>query len=205
VCRPELALVLASRNAHKLEEMRRILGPLAIEVEPLPEGVGLPTEEGESFASNALPKARAAAATLGRPAIGDDSGIAATALGGAPGVRSARYAGECATDEQNLRKLMTEAPAGSELRYVCALAYAEPGTVSEAGRERVFIGECRGRLAAERRGTRGFGYDPAFIPDELPPGARPGTTMAELDEHCKDAISHRGRAARALAAWLTTG
>jgi XTP/dITP diphosphohydrolase len=204
VCAAELALVLATRNAHKLAEMRRILGPLAIEVEPMHEGVVLPPEAGESFADNALPKARAAAAALGRPAIADDSGIAAAALGGAPGVRSARYAGERATDEQNLCKLMTEAPAGSELRYVCALAYAEPGSVAGAGRERVFIGECRGRLAAQRRGTRGFGYDPAFIPDELPPGAPPGTTMAELEDRCKDAISHRGAAARALAAWLGT-
>jgi XTP/dITP diphosphohydrolase len=163
----------------------------------LPDTVVLPPEDGATFEANALPKARTAAEALGRPAIADDSGIAAGALGGAPGVRSARYAGEDATDEQNLVKLMREAPIGSELTYRCALAYAGPGEAP-----RVFVGECRGRLSGERRGTNGFGYDPVFIPAELPAGRPPGTTMAELSESQKDAISHRGRAARALAAWL---
>jgi XTP/dITP diphosphohydrolase len=182
--------------------MRRILTPLGIEVEPLPERVVLPREEGESFQDNALPKARAAATALGRPAIADDSGLEAAALGGAPGVRSARFAGERATDEQNLLKLMHDAPAGSELEYVCALAYVEPVGPPNGGREQVFIGRCRGRLSGKRRGTRGFGYDPAFIPLRLPAGCAPGTTMAELGDRQKDAISHRGDAARALAAWL---
>jgi len=195
-------LILASRNAHKLAEVRRILAPYGIEVQPLPAGIELPPEDGDTFVANALPKARTAAAALGRPAIADDSGIAAQALGGAPGVRSARYAGEHATDEENLLKLMCEAPAGSALRYVCALAYAEPEGGPTGLRERLFEGECRGRLSAERRGARGFGYDPAFIPDELPDAAAPGTTMAELDEAEKDAISHRGRAVRAFAEWL---
>ena len=187
-------LVLATRNAHKLGEVRRLLAPAGIEVEPLPEGVVLPPEDGDTFESNALPKARAAAAALGRAAIADDSGIEAGALGGAPGVRSARYAGQQATDEQNLAKLMREAPAGSELRYVCALAYVDP----ESGDERVFFGDCRGRMAPEQRGTRGFGYDPAFLPDD----GRDGLTMAELSETEKDAISHRGRAVRAFADWF---
>ncbi|MDQ6606927.1 MAG: RdgB/HAM1 family non-canonical purine NTP pyrophosphatase [Actinomycetota bacterium] len=187
-------LVLATRNEHKLEEVRRLLAPAGIAVQPLPKGVVLPPEVGETYAENALPKARAAASALGVPAIADDSGIEAEALGGAPGVRSARFAGERATDEANLVKLMREAPVGSALRYVCALAYVDP----RAGEEQVFFGECRGRLADERRGSRGFGYDPAFLP--VPDGS--GRSMAELSESEKDRISHRGHAVRAFADWL---
>ncbi len=154
----------------------------------------MPPEDADTFAENALGKARAAARATGRVSIADDSGIAAAALGGAPGVRSARYAGEHASDEQNLAKLLREAPAGSALEYVCALAYVEP----QSGLERMFEGRCAGRLASEPRGEGGFGYDPAFLPDEEPTGA----TMAELSDLQKDAISHRGRAARALLAWL---
>ena len=187
-------LVLATRNRHKVAEVVRLLAPVGIAVDPLPEGIELPPETGETFEANAMPKARAAAAATGRKAIADDSGIEAEALGGAPGVRSARYAGLQATDEENLAKLMREAPAGSALRYVCALAYVDPGS----GEERVFFGECRGRLAAERRGSRGFGNDPAFIPDE----DGQARTMSELTEQEKDAISHRGRAVRAFAEWF---
>ena len=116
------SLVLASRNAHKLKEMRRLLEPAGIAVEELPAEVKLPPEDGATFADNAVPKALAAAAAVGRPAIADDSGIEAAVLGGAPGVRSARYAGVGATDEENLEKLVREAPPDSRLRYVCALA-----------------------------------------------------------------------------------
>jgi XTP/dITP diphosphohydrolase len=186
-----MRLVLATRNDHKLRELGRMLRGIALE--PLPAGVALPPEDGETFAANALGKARAAAAALGRPAIADDSGIEAEALDGAPGIFSARYAGPDATDADNLAKLRAEAPAGSVLRYVCVMAYADPG-----GEERAFEGICRGRLAGEARGSRGFGYDPAFLPDDLPDGR----TMAELSDAEKDAISHRGRAARALLAWL---
>ena len=157
-------LVLATRNRHKLAEVTRLLAPMGLTVEPLPDGIELPPEDGDTFTSNALPKARAAASATGRPAIADDSGIEAAALDGRPGVRSARYAGPDATDEENLLKLMDEAPVGSALRYVCALAFFDPSD----SEERVFIGECRGRLSAERRGTSGFGYDPAFLPDEDP-------------------------------------
>ncbi len=191
---PSAPLVLSTRNAHKVREVGRVLAPFGIAIEGLPTDVELPPEVGETFVENALPKAHAAARATGRPAIADDSGIEAEALGGRPGVRSARYAGERATDEENLAKLMDEAPAGSRLRYVCALAYAEP-----AGEERVFFGECAGSMSSERRGSGGFGYDPAFIPDEDPQRR----TMAELSESEKDAISHRGRALRALAAWLS--
>ena len=186
-----MRLVLATRNAHKLRELQTLL--TAHEVLPLPDNVDLPPETADTFAGNALGKARAAAAATGRPAIADDSGIEAAALGGAPGVRSARYAGEDATDEENLAKLLREAPAGSPLAYVCALAY-----VDESGAEVLVEGRCSGTLAQRPRGDGGFGYDPAFLPDDLPDGR----TMAELHPAEKDAISHRGRAARALLALL---
>jgi XTP/dITP diphosphohydrolase len=188
------ALVLATRNPHKLREFARLLGPAGIEVEPLPDGIELPPEDGHTFIENALPKARRAAEATGRPSIADDSGIEADALNRAPGVRSARYAGVGASDQQNLDKLMREAPAGSGLRYVCVLAYVDPST----GEERLFQGESRGRMAEAPRGSGGFGYDPVFLVDG-------GRTMAELSDAEKDAISHRGRAARALATWLGAG
>ena len=188
------SLVLATRNSHKLREFRRLLEPAQIAVEPLPDGILLPPEDGTTFAENALPKARAAAAAAGCPSIADDSGIEAMALDGAPGVRSARYAGESASDQQNLDKLIHNAPVGSPLRYVCALVYVDPAS----GQEQLFFGYCTGRLAEQPRGSRGFGYDPAFIPDESD-GSR---TMGELSDEEKDAISHRGKAARALLAWL---
>ncbi|TMM03794.1 MAG: non-canonical purine NTP pyrophosphatase, partial [Actinobacteria bacterium] len=125
------SLVLATRNPHKLREFRRLIEPAGIAVEALPDGTQLPPEDGNSFADNALPKARAAAAGARRASIADDSGIEAAALGGAPGVRSARYAGERASDQQNLDKLMREAPVGSPLRYVCALVYVDPAARQE--------------------------------------------------------------------------
>ena len=186
-----MRLVLATRNEHKLYEFERVMDGVALE--PLPAHVTLPPEQGETFAANAIAKARAAAAALGRAAIADDSGIEAEALGGAPGIYSARFAGPGATDARNLAKLREQAPAGSGLRYVCVVAYVDPG-----GEERVFEGTCTGTLAADARGAGGFGYDPAFVPDEV----ADGRTMAELSGAEKDAISHRGRAARSLLAWL---
>jgi XTP/dITP diphosphohydrolase len=198
--RDERRLLLATHNAHKAREFARLL-PVGAdggrwELDVLPDDVELPPEDGATFAENALGKARAAAATTGRPTIADDSGIAAAALGGAPGVRSARYAGEGASDAENLAKLLCEAPEGSAVEYVCALAYVEP----RRGEERLFEGRCAGTLTARTRGARGFGYDPAFVPDDGPDGL----TMAELTDAQKDAISHRGRAARALLGWLET-
>jgi XTP/dITP diphosphohydrolase len=190
-------LLLATHNQHKRREFARLLsarGLGAWQIDVLPEDVALPPEDGETFAENALGKARAAAAATGRPSIADDSGIEAAALAGRPGVRSARYAREGASDVENLDKLLREAPAGSALRYVCAVAYVNPSDAVE----RVFEGRCSGTLAAEPRGERGFGYDPAFVPDDLP-GPE---TMAELSDEQKDSISHRGHAARALASWL---
>jgi XTP/dITP diphosphohydrolase len=188
------SLVLATRNPHKLREFARLLAPAGIQVSPLPEEVQLPPEDGETFADNAWPKARTAAAATGAAAIADDSGIEAAALDGRPGVYSARYAGPGATDETNLAKLMHEAPAGSALRYVCALAYVDPA----AGIEQLFFGYCTGRLAAEARGDGGFGYDPAFLPD----GEPSGRTMSELSDAEKDRLSHRGAAVTELVRWL---
>jgi XTP/dITP diphosphohydrolase len=190
-----MRFLLATHNEHKRREFARLL--VGHEVVALGQGVQLPPEDGETFAENALGKARAAAEATGSVAIADDSGIEAAALGGAPGVRSARYAGEDASDEENLDKLLREAPAGSGLEYVCAIAYVDP----VGGVERVFKGRCAGRLEPLRRGERGFGYDPAFLPDDGPPGL----TMAELTDEQKDAISHRGRAARGLLEWLASG
>jgi XTP/dITP diphosphohydrolase len=189
-----MRLVLATRNDHKLREFRRLLP--GVEVEPLPAEVVVPPEDGDTYVANALIKARAAAAALGRAAIADDSGIESAALGGRPGVRSARVAGEDATDADNLARLRAEAPAGSPLRYVCVIAH-----VAADGEETCFYGACGGTLSADARGTGGFGYDPAFLPDDL----ADGRTMAELTDAEKDAISHRGRAARALLAWLEGG
>ena len=205
-------LLLATHNEHKRREFARLFADgddaESWEIEALPASVVLPPEDGLTFAENALGKVRAAAQATGRASIADDSGIEAAALGGAPGVRSARYAGESASDEENLQKLIREAPAGSALEYVCAIAYVDPSS----GREQLFEGRCSGRMADEPRGEGGFGYDPVFVPDEIPPAgvSAPGddvpaeaVTMAQLSDEQKDAISHRGRATRALLAWLT--
>jgi XTP/dITP diphosphohydrolase len=184
-------LVLATRNPGKRREFARLLP--GHRVDPLPEDVVLPPETGDTFAANALVKARVAARATGQAAIADDSGIQADALGGAPGVRSARFAGEQASDGENLDRLRREAPAGSGLTYVCALAF-----VSADGDGQVLEGRCPGRMASTPAGDGGFGYDPVFLPLDGD-GER---TMAQLSDSEKDAISHRGQAARALLAWL---
>ncbi len=184
------SLVLGTRNDHKVREFARLLA--GVDVHPLPAGIPSPEETGDTFAENALIKARAAAQATGRAAIADDSGVGAEALDWAPGVRSARYAGEDATDEENLAKLEAEVPAGTRLRYTCVIAHVDPD-----GEQTLFEGICEGTMATSRSGTRGFGYDPVFVPD----GAD-GRTMADLDHDEKDAISHRGIAARRLLAWL---
>jgi XTP/dITP diphosphohydrolase len=188
------SLVLSTRNPHKLREFGRLLTAGGWSVDPLPGDVVLPPEVADTFEGNALPKARVAAQATGRPVIADDSGIEAAALGGAPGVRSARFAGEHATDQENLDLLRSRAPAGSALRYVCALVYVDPARQLE----RTFFGYCTGTLAPEPRGEGGFGYDPAFLPD----GERSGATMAELTDVEKDRVSHRGVAVRELLEWL---
>jgi len=168
-----------------------MLAPFKLGVVPLPPKLVLPPEDGDTYSANARIKARAAFEELKRPVIADDSGIQAAALDGAPGVRSARYAGEHATDEENRRKLRAEVPAGSALRYVCALAFVEGVS------ERVFLGDCEGKMAPAPRGENGFGYDPIFVPDR-----QPDRTMAELTDAEKDVISHRGNAVRDFAWWF---
>ena len=183
-------MILATRNDHKVREFARLLPGVAFD--PLPDGLPSPEETGETYAENALIKARAATQATGEPAFADDSGIEAEALDWRPGVRTARFAGETATDQENLDKLHREAPAGSRARYVCVIAYVTP-----AGEEHTFEGRCEGTLAETPHGAGGFGYDPIFIADQTP-----GRTMAALSDAEKDAISHRGLAARELLAWL---
>jgi XTP/dITP diphosphohydrolase len=189
-------MILATRNQHKVREMAELLPGVGLK--PLPADVELPPETGDSFEANALIKARAARAATGEVTIADDSGIEAADLGGAPGIYSARYAGEGASDETNLAKLLREVgAAGGERRaaYVCAIAL-----IDEDGHEYVFEARCEGTLLREARGDGGFGYDPAFVPDET--GHNDGRTMAELPPAEKNAISHRGKAARMLARHL---
>jgi len=185
-------VIFATANKHKLRELSELLP--GIELEPLPDGVVLPPEEGETFAEIALEKARTAQRATGKAAIGDDSGIEAMGLGGRPGIHSARYGGPDASDEENLDKLLREvAETGDDRRaaYHCALALVEAG-----GSERVFEARCEGVLIGEPRGSGGFGYDPAFVPDDTGPADE--RTMSELSQAEKNEISHRGRAARML-------
>ena len=181
-------LILATRNAHKLREFARLLPGVAIE--PLPGSAPTPEETGDTFAENALIKARSAVQATGRTAIADDSGIGAQILDWGPGVYSARYAGLGATDDQNLGKLIAEVPAGTRLRYTCVIAHVTPD-----GAETLFEGTCEGRMARRPAGEGGFGYDPVFALED-------GRTMAELPDAEKDAVSHRGVAARKLRDWL---
>jgi len=190
-------LIFATGNKHKLREMRELLP--GVELEPLPEEFELPPEDGESFAAIALEKARAAHGATGMAAIADDSGIGAVALGGGPGIHSARYGGEGATDGENLDKLLREVSAAGSERgayYVCALALVEAD-----GAEHVFEARCEGRLIEEARGAGGFGYDPAFVPDATGPDDT--RTYSELSQGEKNEISHRGAAARLLARHLS--
>ena len=195
---PRARAVVATRNPHKLRELGEVLDSL--ELAPLPADVELPPEDGHTFADNALGKARTAHDATGLAVIADDSGIEARVLGGAHGVRSARYAGPEATDKENLDLLLAELAGAADrsVTYVCVLAY-----VDESGAEHLFDGRCSGQLAREPRGSGGFGYDPAFVPDDTGPGDF--RTMAELSPDEKHAISHRGRAARQLAHWLEAG
>jgi XTP/dITP diphosphohydrolase len=188
-------LVAATRNEHKLRELAEIL--TAVELLPLPAEVVVPPETGRTYSDNALIKARAAHEATGEPTIADDSGISVTALGGRPGVHSARFAGPDATDEQNLDLLLSQVARHDDrsAAYVCVIAH-----IDADGTERLFEGRCDGALIAEPRGSGGFGYDPAFIPADTGPGDE--RTMAELEPDEKHAISHRGRAARELAAAL---
>jgi XTP/dITP diphosphohydrolase len=189
-------VILATGNRHKVAEMRELLP--GVDLEPLPDGFQMPPEDGDSFEANALIKARAAHAATGAQVLADDSGIEAYDLDGAPGIYSARYAGEGAGDETNLDKLIREVDAaGGDRRaaYVCVLAL-----IDADGTEHVFEATCGGRLLRERHGSGGFGYDPIFVPEETGPDDE--RTMSEISQAEKNEISHRGHAARLLLAHL---
>lgn len=191
-----IQLLLATGNPHKVREMAELLP--GVDLKPLPPGVEVPPETGDSFEANALIKARAARAATGEVTIADDSGIEAADLGGAPGIYSARYAGEGAGDEENLAKLLREVDAaGGDRRaaYVCVIAL-----IDEDDHEYAFEARCEGTLLHEGRGSGGFGYDPVFVPDET--GRRDHRTFSELPPAEKNAISHRGKAVRMLARHL---
>lgn len=182
--------VLASNNKGKLREMRKVLAGTDVELVSQSEaGAHFEAEEtGETFAENALIKARAACVALHEPAIADDSGLCVEALGGAPGVYSARYGG-CSSDEERLALLLKNL-GGEENRgakFVCCIACVFPN-----GDTLTACGECAGRITVSPRGAGGFGYDPVFELPEL------GKTMAELSEEEKNAVSHRGRALKAF-------
>ena len=193
-------VVVASRNAHKLREIAALLADAGVpfdlvNIDQLAPDAPL-VEDEPTFEANALAKARQAAAATGLPAIADDSGVEVDALGGAPGVRSARYAGDPCDDRRNNHKLLEALrgvpPQGRTARYRCAAAFVDPA----AGVELVREGACEGRVLEAPRGTGGFGYDPLMLVPPL------GRTMAEIDEETKNRISHRGAAFRALAAAL---
>ena len=196
-------LVLATRSTHKARELGQLLALDRAELVSLDEiGVeGEPVEDGATFEANARLKARFYARASGLPTLADDSGLEVEALGGSPGVRTRRYAGEDATDEDNNEKLLRELagrpPEERGARYVCVLALAIPG--EDGGPIRVRRGTCRGRIAVVPRGTGGFGYDPIFEPAVEPPGGR---TFGEWSAEAKNRISHRAVAARRMAALL---
>ncbi len=193
-------LVLATGNAGKLREMRAILAGHELEVIAQSEfSIAPPPEDGDTFVANALIKARNAAAIAGLPAIADDSGIEVDALGGRPGLHSARYAGEPANDRANNERLIAELAgvpmAQRTARYRCAMVF-----VRDAGDSAPIIAEAawQGRIALAPRGANGFGYDPYFI------AAGGDRTVAEIPEADKNLVSHRGQALIALAAAMKT-
>jgi XTP/dITP diphosphohydrolase len=185
-------IVLATRNQGKIVELRRILDGIdVVGLEEYPDAPDVPETE-LTFQGNALLKARAIAAHTGLPAVADDSGLCVDALNGMPGVFSARWAGRHGDDEANIDLLLSQlsdvAPELRGARFVCVAAVAWP-----SGEEETVEGQLTGHIIGERRGTHGFGYDPIFVPDDET------RTTAELSPEEKDAISHRGKAFRALA------
>ncbi len=179
-------LVLATTNQNKVREFRQFVADFPIQVKSLADFGPLPgvIEDGQTFDANAYKKAHHYARVLGLPAIADDSGLVVEALGGAPGVYSARYAGEHASDQDNCRKLLGE--LGSEknraARFVCVLSIAVP-----AGPALTYEASCSGTILQEARGSNGFGYDPLFYFEPL------GKTFAELSMEEKNRVSHRGK------------
>lgn len=201
-------LLVATHSAHKLAELRDLLRLDHAEIVGL-DDVGAadePDETGSTFETNARIKARFGARRTGLPTIADDSGLEVDALDGRPGVRTRRYAGPNATDDDNNAKLLAELaglpPERRGARYVCVLALAIPSGDAAAGARatrsvqiRTVRGTSRGRIATEPRGSGGFGYDPIFEPDGEPPGGRTFGLWSAAEKH---AVSHRGRAARRM-------
>jgi XTP/dITP diphosphohydrolase len=198
-------LLVATRSRHKLRELQELLAlPAGVELVS-PDDLGIqdePDETGETFEANARLKARFYARRSGLPTLADDSGLEVDALGGGPGVRTRRYAGPSASDEDNNAKLLRELaglpPSRRGARYVCVLALALPRGVGPRGGLGTVTrrGTCRGRIAEVGKGVGGFGYDPIFEPLSEPPG---GATLGEWSPEAKNAISHRSRAARRMA------
>jgi XTP/dITP diphosphohydrolase len=186
-----MRVLLATKNLGKVRELERILAPYGLSLEGAAYEPG--PETGSSFADNALAKALEGVANTGLPSVADDSGLTVAALNGMPGILSARWAGRHGDDLANLELILGQLQDVAErgAAFVCAAAYALPD-----GRSEVVLGELRGTLLREPRGTGGFGYDPIFVPVGL------SVTSAELTPEMKDAISHRGQAFRALAPLL---
>jgi XTP/dITP diphosphohydrolase len=192
-------LILATRNPGKIEEIRAFLSPAhpRLRLIPMADVKGLPqiAEDGSSFLENAKKKAMLVSTFAGKPALADDSGLEVEALGGRPGVLSARFAGPNATDAENTRKLLdklTGVPEGERTAaFRCAMVLCAPN-----GHTMVAVGELSGRILDSPRGTGGFGYDPVFLLPES------GRTLAELSMTEKNRISHRARALEKIAARL---
>ena len=193
-----MKILFATANRGKLREAAEVLGPGFEIVSPLDLGIteDIP-ETGSTLQENSLQKARYLFERTGLPCFADDTGLEVDALGGAPGIYSARYAGPGHDSEANMARLLRELgqvaqakDRGARFRTVVTLILAD-------GTPHFFEGVCEGSIARERHGTGGFGYDPVFLPD-----AYPGRTLAEVSEEEKNAVSHRGRAIRAMAAWL---
>lgn len=190
-------ILLATRNQGKVREIRELVKGLRVEflcledVPPVPDVA----EDGTTFEENALKKAREIAESSGMATLADDSGLCIDALDGRPGVQSARYAGDHATDEEKCLRLLDEmrnVPKDRRsARFICVLALATPD-----GEEMLFRGVCEGRITTELRGTEGFGYDPIFYFEQA------GCTFAEMDRESKNDVSHRGRALQEFAAYL---
>lgn len=181
------ALILGTGNEGKIAEFRQFLSGFDIHIMTLKDFGPLPPvlEDGKTFEENAYKKAHGTAKATGMPVLADDSGLVVASLGGAPGVRSARYAGENATDEENNRKLLQEMEGISnrEAAFECVLSIAVP-----RGPALIYEGRCEGLVGTDLRGDQGFGYDPLFYYTPL------GKTFAELGHHEKNGVSHRGKA-----------
>jgi len=193
-----MTIVLATTNKKKVEEMKRMFAGYNISFITLKSFPCCPevVEDGKTFRSNALKKALAVSKFTGYPAVADDSGLEVSALGGAPGVFSARYAGDKAKDSDNVKKLLREmgplySSADREARFVCCIAFATP-----EGKYKTFTGYVKGIIGGEQKGFNGFGYDPVFYPEGL------DKTFAEMTDQEKDRLSHRGRAMKKLYRYL---